>query len=145
MGEKNVLILSSLLKGELSAVETYTKTLHQVAGSEIQLELTELRLAHARRARQLRRRLRQLGGKSDVEKEAFEFPRVEKSVTSEQLMLSLLCEGEHRGYLAYENALKALDEKSAALLREEVLPEQEVTYSVVFTLRDGLQRKEKIA
>lgn len=145
MCDKNVAVLSSLLKGELSAVETYTKSLHQLRDSDIRLELTELRLAHARRARQLRRRLRQLGARATTDAEAFEFPSVDNSLLTDQTLLTLLWDGEQRASAAYQGALRSLDSSSSDLFVEEVLPEQEVTHSVVFTLRSALELQEKIA
>jgi hypothetical protein len=140
-----VSLLKTLLAGEISAVETYIKLGERLKISEIKQEIGELRTAHARRARLLRRALRRLGGQgSGPGSPMFHFPAVCQGVYSDNMALALLSKGECEALEAYSCALDAFNDASEDI-GQELFDDQELTHNVVSTLASDLERLSRIA
>jgi len=142
MGEETAVhILMALRMGEISAAETYESAARFFPSSEISFELSQLAAEHAKRARKLRRCLRQIGTAAGASAQwgGFVFPKLDGIQCTELEMLTALQEAEQQALCAYQNSLGRLDETSQALVRHELIPEQELTDNVVTTLCDGMR------
>lgn len=129
--EKRVTILNSLLRGELSAVETYDQAIRQLAGERIP-ELAENRDCHAGRVDALRREITALGGEPAKSSGAWGgFAKlVEKgaSVAGRSAILATHEEGEDRGLADYRKAREDLDANARTSIDTDLLPAQKRTH-----------------
>jgi hypothetical protein len=116
--------LNSLLRGEISAAETYRNVLDRAAEGEHAENvglLREIQAEHGRACQSLRNRLRELGGEASDSSGAWGI-----WATAIQSTLSLfggdkgglkaLKEGEEHGLKEYEDAVQDLDPTTAQLI-----------------------------
>jgi len=115
---------------------------------DIKAELEELHVAHSKRAQKLKKRLRELAGKP-VERLSrrlpldFIFNGAADDISSRILMFF---ENIENGVLAlYESSLSDLDNLSLSLVQTDLLPEQDVTHNVVYTLKSAMVSLAKSA
>jgi len=131
--------LNSLLKQEISAVQSYKQAITKLNDGQPIATFEELQVAHARRAQRLRKRVEQLGG---IPKESSgTWGAFSKAVTAAGALLgprpavAALEEGEDRGLADYKSCLNKLDEQSRTIILTELLPGQEWTRSVMRTMK----------
>lgn len=130
-GEKRMTILNSLLRGELSAVETYDQAIRQLAAERIP-ELAENRDCHAGRVDALRREITGLGGEAARSSGAWGgfTMLIEKgaALAGRSAILATLEEGEDRGLVDYRKARDELDASARTSIDTVLLPAQKRTH-----------------
>lgn len=134
-------VLNSLLMEEVTAAEAYRQVVQRLPNLDIKAELQELHIAHSKRAQKLKKRLRELAG-TPVDKMSrrvpmdFVFNGGTDDVSSRILMFF---EGVENSVLSlYESSLADLDNLSISLLQSDLIPEQDVTHNVVYTLKSAM-------
>jgi len=136
-------VLNSLLRQEISAVESYKQAMIKLPERQPIATFEELQIAHARRAQRLRKRVEQLGGTPRESSGAR--GRLAKAIAAAGALLgaglavSALEEDEDRGLFDYRSSLDKLDNESRDLVLKELLPAQELTHSVMRTMKQSLR------
>jgi uncharacterized protein (TIGR02284 family) len=105
--------LNSLLRGEISATETYTLALEKLPNDVTLEEIRRLRDDHRSAANTWRQHIHQFGGEPVQGSGAWGlFAKATQGVATifgKEAVLKTLKEGEERGLTDYENALKKED------------------------------------
>ncbi len=121
-------VLDSLLRGELSAVETYSQAIHKFPDSAAHGKLQDIRADHLESVETLREIIADLGGNPSTDSGAWGgFAKSVEGVAAvfgDSLAMSALKQGEEHGIGEYEDALadKGLDSEVKAVIREDLLP-----------------------
>jgi demethoxyubiquinone hydroxylase (CLK1/Coq7/Cat5 family) len=130
--------LDELLRGELSAVETYDLALRSVHKTQLSHALQQLRDNHARRVDLLRDRLMAVGYEASQTSGAWgAFARLVQrgaDLLGDKAAMAALEEGEDHGLQRYTEDLDALDAQTREFVRGELLPEQERTHDLCRSL-----------
>jgi uncharacterized protein (TIGR02284 family) len=140
--EKATDTLNSLLRGEISAVETYRQALEKVAGQPGAQQLSEVHRDHAEAASVLREHVTRYGGDPADDSGIWgTFARAVEAtakVFGDKSALKALKEGEEHGLKDYQDALKEenLPSECVALIRDRLLPKQQRHLAVI----EGLMR-----
>jgi len=127
--QKGIACLNSLLRGELSATETYQQALAKVDGGAGTTELRRLHDEHRDAANTLRQEIHQFGGKPEQGSGAWgAFAKAIEGTAKlfgQTAALKALKEGEEHGIKDYENSLqeKDLPEEAKTLIRTQLLPQ----------------------
>jgi uncharacterized protein (TIGR02284 family) len=128
--DKSVDQLNSLLRGEISAVETYQQAIEKV-GDEHASDATALRAIaqeHGEDARALRKAIEQLGGEADDSSGAWgAWAKTVQGVAKlfgDASALKALKEGEEHGLKDYEEAIDDVDDASRTLIVSRLIPNQ---------------------
>ena len=123
--------LNSLLRGEISAVETYKQAIEKV-DDEHTSEATALRAIaqeHGEHAQALRDEIRRLGGEPDDSSGAWgawaKTVEGTAKIFGDTSALKALKEGEEHGLKDYGEALDDLDEPARTLIRDRLIPAQQ--------------------
>lgn len=125
---KSVDRVNSLLRGELSAVETYRQAIDKEGSAAG--ELAALRAQHASAVTQLQARVTALGGKPAVESGAWGAFAAAVTGTAKvfgnDAAMKALQTGEEQGTRSYESALDDadVDATTKTLIRDTLLPRQ---------------------
>ncbi len=131
--------LNSLLRGEISAAETYRNVLKHIAAGT-HADNTELlrgiQLEHASSCQSLRDRIRELGGEASDDSGVWGIwaQAVQGTLTlfgGDAGGLRALLEGEEHGLKDYESAVDEIDPTSAQLIVNQLLPAQQKHISVL--------------
>lgn len=126
--------LNSLLRGEISAVETYTMAMDKVADSDqVAMDkvglLREIASEHGQAAQLLRQQIRQLGGEASDSSGAWgawaQTIQGTANLFGDTTALKSLKEGEEHGLKDYEEALDDVDDSSRALIASQLIPQQQ--------------------
>jgi uncharacterized protein (TIGR02284 family) len=122
--------LNSLLRGEISAAETYKQAIEKV-GDEHASDATALRAIaqeHGEHAQALRDEIRRLGGEADDSSGAWgawaKTVEGTAKLFGDSSALKALKEGEEHGVKDYEEALEDVDELARVLIMTRLLPDQ---------------------
>lgn len=130
--------LNSLLRGELSAVETYRQCQERITDETIRLQLEPLRASHRERAAKLTQRILSLGGKPSEDSGPWgTFAKLVEGgakVLGEGPALAVLEEGEDHGIEQYTRDLDGLSPESRSFVQTVLLPEQQRTHDVLSSL-----------
>lgn len=135
--------LNSLLRGELSAVETYSQAIAKTRrdGKGAIACLDENRRDHATRASQLTARIRGMGGEPATGSGAWgAFARLVQGgagLFGRDSAIAALEEGEDQGLSDYRKALDDVDADTASFLRDELLPGQQRSHDLVKSAKDS--------
>jgi len=128
---KGVDQINSLLRGEISAVETYRQAVEK-AGQDRPSDITQLRAIaqeHGEHAQRLRDEIRRLGGEADDSSGAWGVwaKTVEGTAKlfGDAAALKALKEGEEHGLKDYREALDDVDETARRLISEKLIPAQQ--------------------
>ncbi|MDX2023675.1 MAG: DUF2383 domain-containing protein [Deltaproteobacteria bacterium] len=132
--------LNELLRGELSAVETYSQALQKIEEPfSAREELQRCHAAHLSRVNLLRQAVINLGGDPAASSGAWgSFAKlVEGTATplGAKMAIAALEEGEDHGLNEYNEALNDLDAASRALVDRDLLPGQQATHRALSTLK----------
>jgi len=134
-------VLNSLLMEEVTAAEAYKQVVQRLPNLDIKAELEELHIAHSKRAQKLKKRLRELAC-TPVAKLSHRpamdmiFAGAADDLSSRVLMFF---ENIEIGVLSlYESSLSELDNLSLSLVQSDLIPEQDVTHNVVYTLKSAM-------
>ena len=123
--------LNSLLRGEISAAETYRMAIDKLSAdhsSELGL-LREIQEEHGRGAQSLRDRIRELGGEaSDASGAWGVWAKMVQGMAEffgDVSSLKALKEGEEHGLKDYEEATEKVDVTSRQLIQNQFVPAQQ--------------------
>ena len=127
--------LNSLLRGEISAVETYKMAIdnaddptHNVSPDRLSL-LREMQSDHGHAAQLLRERIRSLGGEASDSSGAWgvwaKTVQGTMNLFGDAASLKALKEGEEHGLKDYNEALDDVDPNSAQLIQNQLIPAQQ--------------------
>ncbi len=129
--KKTTGVLNSLLRGELSATETYSQAIDKLRDEQIPA-LTENRTCHQDRLPVLRKRIVELGGNPDATSGMWgSFAKLVEGgakLFGRDAAIAALEEGEDRGLSDYRDALGKVDPATRAIIEEDLLPAQERTH-----------------
>jgi bacterioferritin (cytochrome b1) len=131
-GTDSVPQLNSLLRGEISAAETYRMAIDRVADSDsvanVEL-LREIQEEHGRAAQAVRDRIRELGGQATESSGAWgawaKTVQATMSLFGDASSLKALKEGEEHGLQDYNNVLAGVDATSRQLIQNQLIPQQQ--------------------
>lgn len=125
--------LNSLLRGEISAAETYRMAIDKVVGSDdsganVGL-LREIQEEHGRAAQGIRDRIREMGGEASDSSGAWgawaKTVQGAMNLLGDTSSLKALKEGEEHGLKDYQDAISDIDATSAQLVRNQLIPAQQ--------------------
>lgn len=140
--ESCIKVCNQLLRGELSAVETYIQAIDRFQDSLAEVEaLDQILVDHEDSAEALRAHLVEMGAVPDTDSGAWgAFAKaIEGTATllGQSAALMALKEGEEHGIREYEDALEGADvmEGMKATIREELLPRLEDHIPMLEALR----------
>ena len=140
--DKSVDALNELLRGEISAVETYRQAIDKLAESPTVGQLEDCRRSHERRVAKLREQVTRLGGQPAKESGAWgAFARLVEGgakAFGERAAVMALEEGEDHGLKLYRDDLEKLDASSRVLIQQDLLPAQEQTHRDMSALKHTL-------
>jgi uncharacterized protein (TIGR02284 family) len=126
--------LNSLLRGEISAAETYKMAIDKVAdGNTSGLAsaglLREIQEEHGRAAQGLRDRIRELGGEASDSSGAWgawaKTVQGTMNLFGDASALKSLKEGEEHGLKDYQEAVDDVDATTAQLIANQLIPAQQ--------------------
>lgn len=133
LGTEGVGQLNSLLRGEISAAETYRMAIDKIADSTTTVAnaglLREIQEEHGRAAQGLRDRIRELGGEASDSSGAWgvwaKTVQGTMNLFGDASSLKALKEGEEHGLKDYQEALDDVDAASAQLIQNQLIPAQQ--------------------
>ena len=137
--------LNTLLKDELSAVETYAAALHDRSGLSVQTELTRCQRSHETRARILRDKIVMLGGQP-AEKPGMMgtwSKLVEKgaAVISNDMVIRALEQSEDHVLHDYQSRIGNVAPDIRGFLETQLLPEELITHRTLGDLKTRIVGK----
>ena len=121
-------VCNRLLRGELSAIETYRQTISKFVGDPAITTLRQIQTEHQYAADLLRNNVREMGGEPSTDSGAWgAFAKAVQGVAKvfgESSALKGLQQGEEHGFGDYEDALADQDVLPGCkdLIRNELLP-----------------------
>lgn len=132
--------LNSLLRGEISAVETYDQALQKLKGdATVATQLSECRSSHEERVELLRNEITRLGGKpADGSGPWGTFAKLVEGgakAFGRQAAIAALEEGEDHGLKQYRDDLPKLDANMRTALEGRLLSKQQQTHRAMSTLK----------
>jgi rubrerythrin len=135
----SVSALNDILRGEISAVETYRQALEKIVDPTAREQLEDVERKHEKHVALLRARISALGGKPAESSGAWgAFARLLEGgakVFGVKPAIAVLEEGEDQGLRTYRKHLGEVDPESRRLIEQELLPEQEQTHAVLSSLK----------
>jgi uncharacterized protein (TIGR02284 family) len=139
--------INSLLRGEISAAETYKMAIEKVGDGEKVADVTVLRQMqeeHGRAAQELRERIRSLGGEPSDSSGAWgawaQTVQGTMNLFGDAAALKSLKEGEEHGLKDYQEALDDTDTETAQLIQNEFIPNQQKHISILDQLINAVGR-----
>ena len=125
--------LNSLLRGEISAAETYRMAIDKASDSEKAAAnvglLREIQEEHGRAAQGIRDRIRELGGEASDSSGAWgmwaKTVQGAMSLFGDAASVKALKEGEEHGLKDYQEAVDDVDTTSAQFIRNQLIPAQQ--------------------
>jgi len=135
--------LNTLLRGELSAVETYKQALEKLDGElEVRPALRTCLQSHQQRAQRLREVVASLGGTpSEGSGPWGAFARMVEGTAKlmgTKTAIAVLEEGEDHGLKEYRSLVGSLDATARKTVLEELLPAQQDTHEKLSVLKQAL-------
>jgi uncharacterized protein (TIGR02284 family) len=138
--------LNSLLRGAISATETYRIALEKAADSDDRQQvglLREIQEEHGRACQALRDRIRELGGEASDSSGAWGvWAKTVQSIGSlfgNNSALKALKEGEEHGLKDFQDALDDVDADSMDLIRNQLIPAQQRHIRTLDTLMESMK------
>lgn len=133
LGTTGIGQLNSLLRGEISAAETYRMAIDKIADNATTAAnaglLREIQEEHGRAAQGLRDRIRELGGEASDSSGAWgvwaKTVQGTMNLFGDASSLKALKEGEEHGLKDYQEALDDVDATSAQLIQNQLVPAQQ--------------------
>lgn len=122
--------LNSLLRGEISAAETYRIAIDRVAGdaSDNATLLRQIQEEHGRAAQAVRDRIRELGGEAVDSSGAWgawaKTVQATMNLFGDTSSIKALKEGEEHGLKDYNDVIGSLDETSRQMVQNQLIPQQ---------------------
>ena len=124
--------INSLLRGEISAAETYKMAIDKVTDgdkvNDVQV-LRQMQEEHGRAAQELRERIRSLGGEPSDSSGAWgawaQTVQGTMNLFGDASALKSLKEGEEHGLKDYQEAIDDVDASSGQLIQNQLIPAQQ--------------------
>jgi hypothetical protein len=137
---KSVDALNSLLRGEISAVETYDQALQKLKDdAAVASQLSECRSSHEERVELLRSEIARLGGEpADGSGPWGAFAKLVEGgakAFGRAAAIAALEEGEDHGLKEYRDELPKLDASMRSSLEPKLMSEQQQTHRAMSTLK----------
>jgi uncharacterized protein (TIGR02284 family) len=124
--------LNSLLRGEISAAETYRMAIDKLNNPDHAADaglLSQIQEEHGRACQSLRDRIRELGGEPSDSSGAWgawaKLTQGTSNLLGDAAALKSLKEGEEHGLKDYKEALDDIDTSSADLVQNQLIPAQQ--------------------
>jgi uncharacterized protein (TIGR02284 family) len=141
--DKNVDALNSLLRGEISAVETYDQALQKLNDdASITSQLSDCRSSHEERVRLLRSEVTRLGGAPATGSGPWgTFAKLVEGgakAFGKAAAIAALEEGEDHGLKQYRDDLQKLDSSTRSTVEQQLLAKQQQTHRAMSTLKKTL-------
>lgn len=137
--QQTIETLNSLLRGEISAVETYKQALEAVESPAARQKLQSCEQSHEKRVASIRQRIVQIGGEPSETGGAWTaFAKMVEGgakTLGEKAAITALEQGEDMGLSDYRKGREALDGETRAFVEKELLPAQEMTHSALSQLK----------
>jgi hypothetical protein len=137
--QRDVRQLNSFLRGELSAIETYTQAIEKIENAKIRSELEQCRSSHRKRANLLREYIIRLGGDPAESSGIWGgFAKVVEGSASafgESAALAALEEGEDHGRNDYKRDITDLSPAVQSFVRNDLMTEQQRTHAAMSRLK----------
>ena len=136
-GNQTIYQLNELLRGEISAAETYRMAIDKAADSTHSNAglLRGIQEEHGRAAQGIRARIRELGGEATDSSGAWgvwaKTVQGTMNIFGDEASLKALKEGEEHGLREYRDAAAQVDSASAQLINNQMIPSQERHISVL--------------
>jgi hypothetical protein len=131
--------LSSFLRGEISAVETYRQAIHKLGGKPEVSTLNDCMQSHARRVQLLQQEIRRRGGdpphKSGPWGAFAKLVEGSAAALGEKAAIAALEEGEDHGRNDYKRDMKDLEPDVRQFVEQSLLPEQLRTHDAMSSLK----------
>jgi hypothetical protein len=131
--------LNALLRGEISAVETYSQVIERAFSEKLKTSLLNCQIDHVKRVKLLKNRIIELGGTPAEDSGMWgAFAKMVEggaSVFGEKAAIDILEEGEDHGLESYRTQMPKLDEADYMLVETQLLPAQEVTHRIIRDLK----------
>jgi len=132
--------LNGLLRGEISAVETYNQARERNTLPGITPLLEEGQLSHHRRVQKLVKFIKGMGGEPSADAGPWgafaNFLESSAGVLGDKASIDMLEQGEDHGLKVYRDELESCTDPIAhAFIKEQLLPAQEETHSVMANLK----------
>ncbi len=138
--DKLISTLNSFLRGEMSAVETYSQAIQHLDGDPTST-LKENRDCHARRVNFIRGKVIAAGGEPSTSSGAWGnfTSAIEKgaSLLGKKMVYAALEEGEDRGLAMYRSP-KDADDTTLEMIRVHLLPTQQATHDRMKVLKNAV-------
>lgn len=132
VSSESVRHLNALLRGEISAAETYRMAIDKVAVTDSRANaslLREIQEEHGRAAQGLRDRIQESGGEASDSSGAWgvwaKTVQGAMSLFGDAARLKALKEGEEHGLKDYQEAMGKVDANSAQLIQNQLIPAQQ--------------------
>ena len=137
---RDVDLMNSFLRGELSAVETYDQALEKLADeASVAAILRECRDSHARRAKLIQREIAKLGGEAADDSGVWGgFAKLVEGgakAFGKKAAIAALEEGEDHGRDDYQRELRDLGPEARDFVERELMPEQLRTHDQLSALK----------
>lgn len=142
MNEECIKICNSLLRGELSAVETYGKAIAKYPATPVTAELTRIQSEHRDSANKLAANVREMGGEPETDSGAWgTFATAIQSAANlfgAESAIESLQKGEVHGRDEYRDAIESDDVMDACktMICTELLPRVDVHIDVLERLEE---------
>ncbi len=136
--------LNGLLRGEISAVETYNQARERITLPVVTPALEDGQLAHQRRVQKLVSKIKSLGGEpSDGAGPWGAFANLLESsagLLGDKASVDMLEEGEDHGLKVYRDEIESCEDGDVRLfLKDELLPQQEKSHEAMSTLKRSME------
>jgi hypothetical protein len=139
--EDTIDVLSSLLRGEISAVETYRQAEGKIGNPTLRATLATCRTSHETRVQRLREKIVQLGGKPPEGSGPWgAFAKLVEGgakAFGDRAAIAALEEGEDKGMRDYRDAMNKLSGE-ARIFVENCMIEQERTHQSLSATKKSL-------
>jgi uncharacterized protein (TIGR02284 family) len=141
--DQNVIAkLNSLLRVEISAVETYRQALEKISAPQARAQLEECEQNHQQRIDLLRSRITALGGTPSQDSGAWgtwaKLLQTGGNLLGEKTAVDALESGEDHGLREYRRELDSLDGDTRSWVEAQLLPQAERTHGRLSTLKRTL-------
>lgn len=134
--------LNELLRGELSAVDTYRLALEKIQDPQIRPTLEDNRRLHALRCDLLKNRILALGGKPDHSSGAWgafaKLIQAGAKLLGTKAAVAALEDGEDRGLKHYRDSVLRFDAETRQFVESQLLSGQENTHRAMSAIKHTL-------
>jgi hypothetical protein len=138
--------LNSLLRGEISAAETYRMAIDKLTSAsqlpQISEVLAEIQREHGLAAQEIRARIRELGGEATDSSGAWgawaKAVQGAMNLLGQNSSLTALKEGEEHGLRDSQSAIPSLDSASRQLVQNKLIPAQQKHINLLDQLIDSV-------